>query len=174
MYPIRFCRIIFLCLFFFCSCIYEKEKGVEDIVNIGDRIPNFSVLDNNGNHVNSESLLGNVSFIVFFNTQCQDCVYELPICQQIYDKYKAGNILNFLCISREQSFVEVEAYWNEKSFTMPFSAQEDRVVYNLFANSGIPFVVIADKYGIIRFIYNDRDMPDYELLESNIELLANE
>lgn len=173
MYLVKFYKILFLFLFLLSSCIYEKEEKLVDVVVAGDVMPSFNVIDNKGNNVNSKDFIGKVSFITFFHTQCPDCVYELPICQQIYNKY-VGEDLAFLCISREEAFSEVQDYWNINSFTMPFSAQEDRLVYNMFARSGIPFVVIADKKGVIRFIYNDKDMPNYNQLEMDIDLLIGD
>ena len=160
-------RIIFilavLCL---SGCINEKIEGVD--LKVGDPIPEFSVVMNDGTSVTDVSLKESISCIVFFHTTCPDCQKTLPVIQKIYDEYLSKGV-KFALISREQTSDEVDSYWKENSFTMPFSAQSDRTVYSLFAASRIPRVYICDKDGIIRYIFTDDPTPAYEDLISSLE-----
>ena len=51
---------------------------------------------------------------------------------------------------------------------MPYSAQSDRKVYNLFAQTRIPRVYLIDKDGIIRYIFTDDPIPDYDVLNNSL------
>ncbi len=137
--------ILGLLLLIICSgCVKDKDEPVWSL-QVGDKLPDFEVTLNNGSRVSTESLNGFYSVIVFFNTSCEDCRRELPEMQKYYELCMMQNRpITFLCISREEEEVSVEAYWKEHGFTMPYSAQNDRSVYNLFASSGIPRVYEAD------------------------------
>ena len=76
------------------SCVNEKEDaGMQpDAVEVGDMLPEFTVVMNDGRTVESGSLQGQPSFILFFNTACGDCRRELPLVQQMYERYGAGRI----------------------------------------------------------------------------------
>ena len=150
------------------GCINEKIDGAD--LKVGDMIPGFSVVMNDGTAVSDQSLIGNVSFIMFFHTTCPDCQQTLPIVQEIYDTYTQKGV-RFAFISREEGAEEIKSYWTEQSYNMPYSTQNDRKVYNKFASSRIPRVYICDKDGIIRYIFTDDPIPTYDDLMSSLELL---
>lgn len=129
----------------FTGCVNEREEPVWSL-QVGDRLPEFEITLNNGDMVTTESLRGSESVIVFFNTFCVDCRRELPELQKLYDECILQNRpIRFICISREEGAASVAKFWEENNLTMPYSAQTDRRVYNLFASSGIPRLYEADK-----------------------------
>ena len=155
--------ILILAVLCLSGCIKEKMEGAD--LKAGDAIPEFSVVMSDGTFVSNASLKGNVSCIVFFHTTCPDCRKTLPVIQEIYDVYIPKGV-KFALISREQTAEEISVYWRENSLNMPFSAQSDKAVYNLFATSRIPRVYISDKDGIIRYIFTDDPIPDYDSLNN--------
>jgi peroxiredoxin len=150
------------------GCINEKIEGVDLIT--GDAVPEFSVVMNDGTVVSDISMKGKISCIVFFHTSCPDCQKTLPVVQEIYNEYAPKDII-FTLISREQTADEIDIFWKEKSLNMPYSAQSDRKVYNLFAQTRIPRIYMIDKDGIIRYIFTDDPIPSYDDLMSSIESL---
>ena len=149
------------------GCIKE-DIGAD--LKVGDQLPDFSVVMNDGTVVSDESLTGSVSCVVFFHTTCPDCQATLPVVQSIYDEYMPAGVL-FSLISREQSADDIDIFWKEKGLNMPYSAQENRHVYNKFADTRIPRVYICDKDGIIRYIFTDDPIPVYDDLMSSLESL---
>lgn len=148
------------------SCIKEKQKGVD--LGVGDLIPDFTVAMNDGTQVNSASLREGVSVIVFFTTQCGDCRETLPHIQRLYDEYAPKGV-RFALISREDTEENIYSFWKESGFTMPFSAQADRGIYELFARSRVPRVYIC-RDGVIKYIFTDKpSIPTYELLSASLE-----
>ena len=150
------------------GCIKDKVEGAD--LKVGDELPDFSVVMNDGTIVTDESLKGSVSCVMFFNTSCPDCQRTLPEVQQVYNKFAPKGVL-FALISREQTAALIEPYWTERGYDMLYSAQADRAVYNKFAQSRIPRVYICDKDGIIRYIYTDDPTPTYENLSDSISSL---
>ena len=151
------------------SCVKDNssEPGVEK-VRPGDMLPEFSVVMNDGSKVSDKDLKGYVSVIVFFHTLCPDCRQELPVVQKVYERYAADDV-KFIAISREEGTESVSEYWSENGIALPFSAQKDRRVYELFSTRGVPRIYIADREGTVRYVHSDVDMPSYEVLQDEIE-----
>lgn len=163
--------LLFFSVFMF-SCIVDEEEPVEgNELVVGDRIPFFSVVMNNGEKIGNEDLKGKISLIVFFNTACKDCQQELPIVQRFYESYAQYPLL---CISREEGASSVAEYWKHASFTMPYSAQDNRTVYQLFARQVIPRIYIIDKEGLIRYIFTDNPLATYTDLVHAVDRLETD
>ena len=150
------------------SCIKDNPQGKD--IKVGESLPRFQVTLNDGSVVTDNSLIGDVSFIMFFHSSCPDCQQALPEVQHIYDEYAQKGV-KFALISREEGVSLIEQYWDEKGYNMPYSAQNNRKVYNLFATSRIPRIYISDENGIIRYIFTDDPVPTYLDLKSSIESL---
>ena len=135
---------------------------------VGDRLPDFEVVMNDGSVVDDIILSEGVSVVMFFHTSCPDCQQALPRMQQIYDEYISKGVY-FAFISREESMVDIESYFNEKGLKLPYSAQNDRKVYEQFAQTRIPRIYICEKGGIIRYIFTDDPVPTYDLLKSSLD-----
>ena len=143
------------------ACIRQEPESV--YVHPGDRLPSFRLVMEDGSTLQTEDLLGAPSLLIFFNTTCRDCQKTLPLVQKAYMQF--GSKVKFVAISREQPAGEVRSWWNQNGITLPFSAQEDRMVYNLFASSRIPRIYISDQEGVVREMFDDNPCPTYEVLE---------
>ena len=150
------------------SCIKDDVRGAD--LKVGDSLPDFEVVMSDGTTVSDDSLKGSVSVIVFFSTICPDCQQVLPVIQRIYDKYASEGVV-FTLISREQDERDISIYWADNALYMPYSAQQDRRIYEKFAKAGIPRIYINDKDGTIRYIYTDDPVPSYSELCSSLYAL---
>lgn len=146
------------------SCI-KDDPDTEFELKPGDMIPEFSITMSDGTKMTTDQLSQGPALIMFFHTGCPDCQNTLPSVQKIYDEYK--DRVSFALISREQSDNDIQSYWQEKGYTLPFSAQKDRKIYNLFATSRVPRVYICNDGKITR-IYTDDPIPTYEDLLTDI------
>ena len=150
------------------GCIRENMKTGD--VKVGDTLPVFEVVMNDASIVSDASLKGNVSVLMFFHTSCPDCQQALPVVQTIYDEYLAKGV-KFALVSRECSNDEIISFWEEKGLNLPYSAQNDRAVYSLFASSRIPRIYISDENGTVRYIFTDDPVPFYSDLKSSLDEL---
>lgn len=159
---------LFFIIALLCGCI--RDGAVGSNVKVGDKLPEFEVVMNDGTLVTDASLMGNVSLVMFFHTSCPDCQQALPRVQEIYDVYVPKGV-TFALIGRECGKDEIEAYWAENVLNMPYSAQNDRGVYNVFASSRIPRIYISDENGTVRYIFTDDPVATLEDLKSSLDIL---
>lgn len=148
------------------SCIKDDVSGAD--LKPGDSLPDFEVVMNDGSIVSDNSLKGYVSVVVFFSTVCPDCQQVLPVVQEASEEYAQKGVV-FALVSREQGEEDICDYWAANGLYMPYSAQQDRKVYEKFAKSVIPRIYINDKDGIIRYIYTDDPVPSYSELCSSLD-----
>lgn len=144
------CCIILIALLSMTAC--TKDPSI-DLPCIGDPLPSFTVRTDSGRTVGTADFSSGTSLIVFFHTGCPDCVRELEFLQPFHLEH-ADELNEFLLISREQDAESIRAWWDTNGYTMPFSAQKDRKIYEMFSRSGIPYVVLSEN-GIIKGLWND-------------------
>lgn len=113
----------------------------------GDSVPPFSVEMSDGTTATERDLEGEIGYVVFFSTRCPDCRAELPHVQELWER--SGGAYPVILISREEGEESVRDHWKRNGLTMPFSAQEDRRVYSLFASSGIPRTYVCSHGRIV-------------------------
>lgn len=154
------------------GCITEDDP-VNIGVDTGDELPQFTVQLDNGATVSTSSLIGKIAVIEFFNTGCRDCQEGLPAVNKLYEVYKEDPNIMIFAISREENSESIEIFWKEHGFILPYSAQSDRTVYNLFATTGIPRTYIADESGKIIATFGDSDIPIFSDLNNEIEKLLH-
>ena len=160
--------VIFSLIGILTACINDDNTGAD--VKVGDSLPSFEVVMNDGSVMTDAELRGNISLLMFFHPSCPDCQQALPIVQTIYDEYTTKGVV-FSLISRECGNDEVSVFWEKNGLKMPYSAQTDRSIYELFASSLIPRIYISDENGTVRYIFTDDPVPSYEVLKSSLESL---
>lgn len=162
--------LIFICLGVLIgvlsSCIKEKQTGADLVVS--DVVPDFTVVMSDGSEVTGAQLREGVCCIVFFTTSCPDCRQVLPHLQRLRNEYQSQGV-RFAFISREEGAESIQQYWMENGYTMPFSAQSDRRIYELFAATRVPRVYIC-RDGLIKSIFTDSPTPSYEELAAAIDI----
>lgn len=152
------------------GCVLDNEPDGPSKV-VGDTLPKFEVIMNDGRIISDSSLKNKVAAIVFFNTDCSDCRKELPVIQQLWDRYKEMPDVEIVPIAREESEKEILDFWKANGLNMPFSPQSSREVYSLFASNVIPRIYISDPQGTIVAAYDDSNMPSLQDLVNEIENL---
>lgn len=138
----------------FTGCVADDDPVNAGVV-VGDPLPEFTVTLDNGKTLTTQSLRGKKVVIEFFNTTCPDCRAALPVVNEVYEKLKDDPGIVIFAISREEDATSVGKYWKENGLTIPYCAQTDRRLYNLFATVGIPRTYIADESGIITHTFTD-------------------
>ncbi len=159
------------------GCITDKDSGPGDIVQVGDKLPEFEALMYDGTIIKTSSLAGATSLIIFFDTTCKDCRATLPEVERLYREIGIGagdgstEETRFVGISRGEDAETVAAYWAENDLTIPFSATGDRKIYDRFASNVVPRVYISDAELTVHAIFTDNPNPTYDDLRSALEAI---
>ena len=148
---------LMLCfLFWGCSSITDDEEVIERVM-VGDQVPTFTVdvMADGVSTTFSTSHLTGETVIVFFHTSCADCQHELPRLNDYYQQHRDEPGFQMVAISRAEGAETVAPYWEEHGLEIPYSAQEDRHIYDLFASSVIPRVYFVSAQGIVTRVLVD-------------------
>lgn len=139
-----------------CSSIEDDEA--KERVAVGDRVPLFSVemVKDGERSTFSTSHLTGETVIVFFSVKCGDCQRDLPKLNQYYLKHKDDPGFQMIAISRAEGEDLVVPFWEEYGLQIPYSAQNDRRIYELFASSIIPRVYFVSAQGIVTRVFIER------------------
>ena len=141
-----------------CSSVIDDDDEVVERVHVGDKVPSFSVTITDGTETRtfSSSQLTGETVIVFFNTWCSDCKRDLPLLNDYYLQHKDDDGFQMVAISRAEGVESVSDFWKANNLQIPYSAQDDRRVYDLFASSIIPRIYFVSPQGIITRIDVER------------------
>ena len=136
-----------------CNAVNDgDDTNVKEYVKVGDRVPLFSVqtvLADSTTATFTTARLTGETVIVLFNTSCGDCRRELPRMNEYYLQHRGDKGFQMVAISREEGAESIAAFWREQGLEIPYSAQTDRRIYNLFASSIIPRTYFCSADGII-------------------------
>jgi thiol-disulfide isomerase/thioredoxin len=153
---VSLCSVIFLLMLGACSMSDDDDDSgsseVKEYVKVGDRVPVFTVdvVDAEGRTSTfSTAQLTGETVIVLFNTSCKDCQRELPKLNEYYLAHRYDKGFQMVAISRAEGEQSVADFWSANNLQIPYSAQEDRKIYDLFASSVIPRVYFVSSSGII-------------------------
>ena len=161
--------LMMLVVFMQTSCLNDDDQNSASVnlVNVGDVVPEFMLIGANGETISSSSLGGQVYLLNFFDTTCPDCQKELPVLQQIYEKYKTS--VTLLNVPRSQTREEVSLYWDKAGLSMPVYMTSNKDLYYQFATRGIPRTYVIDEKGVVQAVYTDSPIADYNTLDGVLQ-----
>lgn len=144
---------IFLLSFFMIAFLFSgKAQDTTSQVEVGDRMPTFTIVSDAGAEIASSRFEGKVILIAFFATWCPPCQQELAEFEKVlWPAYKDNEDFVLLVIGREHSDDELATYNEKKGFTFPLYPDKSRKVYDMFASKYIPRTYLIDKSGEIVF-----------------------
>ena len=133
----------------------KAQEDNSDIVKVGDTMPSFTIVSDNGSKLQSASLKGKVILVNFFATWCPPCQKELAAVQQtLWPKYKNNKDFVLLVIGREHSDADLQKYNEKKGFDFPLYPDKDRAIFGAFAKNLILVAIWSEKTG--RSLYEQR------------------
>ncbi len=176
LFVILLCSVAGICV---VSCIGEGEPRQQvELVQVGDRVPEFEVLLSDGRTFSTKTLGDEVKIIVFFDTECTDCQRFLPVYQSFVDELRVqdgkveGVPVRYCALARDESAVSVRTYWNKYDLTLPYYASGNRALYHRFARAVVPRVYIINSRGVVTAKLTDNPVPTLEVLRRVVKAAA--
>ncbi|WP_158275688.1 TlpA family protein disulfide reductase [Marinilabilia rubra] len=143
-----------------------------DVVEKGDKVPEFAIEIEDGKTLNISDYEGSVVFINFFATWCGPCRKELPFLQKdVWDKYKTKDNFKLMAIGRGHDQEEVDTFKKEQGFQIPMYGDKDKSVYTKFATRYIPRNYIIDADGEIVYASQGFSKEEFEKMVDLLDLL---
>ncbi len=170
----KWIQVIILCLLFAIGG-YTIGMGLfaekDPIPRIGDKAPDFTLTDLNGDLIKLSDFKGQAVMMNFWGTFCPPCVYEMPLIQQYYEEYKDQEFV-VLGVNLDEPTVTVRRFVNEYGLTFPIPLDKN-VVRRQFGVTSYPTTIFINHEGIIvRIVEGAMEEEDlqpiiYSLLELN-------
>lgn len=118
---------------------------------VGQRAPDFTVQDLNGNPVSLSDFRGKAVLLNLWSF-CVPCKVEKPIIQQAYRKYKDQGF-EVLAVEMGHSAAEVKEFIAGMNLTFTVALNPDTSVARLYRIRGEPTTFFVDQQGVIRAVH---------------------
>jgi len=138
------------------QALWQNEKSI--------KLPNFSVVDTNGNTHNNETTKGKYLVINFWATWCPPCLKEIPAFVEFYDKN--SEIVEILGLDYEQADKQVIA-----EFTDTYMVNYPIILFE--GDNSTEFDKFGDVFGMpTTYIYDpEGKLVDFRMGEIDITVL---
>ena len=144
----KYLLTVLLAIFAFVA----RAQNDGDIIKVGDQMPAFTIVSDDGKQISSASLKGKVVLINFFATWCPPCQKELAEVQQkLWPKFKDNKNFQMLVIGREHTDAELAKYNEKKGFTFPLYPDKNRAIFGAFAKNLTPRTYLIGKDGKVMY-----------------------
>jgi len=132
----------------FSVSAFSQDEDPDNLLAIGDEMPEFTYQDADGKTLKSEDLFGKVVLVNFYASWCGPCRLELPhVEKDIYKKYIDNDDFCLLVIARQEGWDKIEEFKKSKGWDLPYYPDPKRDIYKLFAEKYIPRNYLFDKQG---------------------------
>lgn len=135
------------------------EGRIEELIKLAveEPFPDFSGETLDGGTLDTKDLRGNVIVVNLLATWCGWCTYELPYFADAIEHFE-GKEVKFVGIDVWEDFsndtykTELKTLLDEAGIDMPVLLDKDGSYANSLGIQGIPFTMIVDTEGMVRFV----------------------
>lgn len=142
-------RFLLTLLMIFVTSISPFGQNSQEVVVVGDKVPYFNfVLDEVAS--NSKEFERKIVWINFFATWCPPCRAELQLIQEeLYNKYKDRCDFQFIAVGYGHTIEQIRDFQVENELDLPFVADQNLTIFELFAKGVIPRNYIVNREGVV-------------------------
>lgn len=134
--------------------------------------PDFALKSMTGENLRLSEYRGEVVILNFWSTDCGTCVLQMPAVQKLYEQYR-GSGLQVLGINIDRNSRRAREMVEKLKLAYPVLFDAERSVSREYKLNALPFVVVIDRDGAIRYTHSRYRSADRHLYRGQIdELLA--
>lgn len=161
---------LFTCLLVLSALSGRAQTENSEIVKVGDIMPAFTILFDDGSTFSSSMLKGKVVLLNFFATWCPPCQKELAGMEAtLWPKFKDNPSFALMVLGRSHTDAELKEYNDKKGFTFPLYPDRNRIIFDTFAQSLIPRSYLINKDGRVTQITIGYTEEEFKRLIDRIE-----
>lgn len=115
--------------------------------------PDFTLTDANGKAVTLSDLRGQVVMINFWASWCGPCRQEMPLLEQIHQRYERLGF-TLLGVNVEENSADGQAFLKERPVSFPVLYDPENGISELYEVVAMPSTVLIDRQGNIRYLHH--------------------
>lgn len=141
--------VLFAAIVYVVYSTFTKDEI--NILKVGDKAPNFSLVDMNGqvHRLSDYSKEGKGVFLNFWGTWCEPCEREMPAMERQYKTY-IGQDFEMIAVNIDQTEFEVKKYMNRMGMSFPVVIDRNRSVMDLYNIDPLPTTVLIGPDGKVK------------------------
>jgi len=151
---------------------------------VSGKMPDFTLKSLKGDNVRLEELRGQVLMVNFWATWCGPCRQEMPILEELYQRYsKAGFTIlgiNIENANNPEKKKAIDRFAKSKNLSFPVLYDSEKVVVNVLEdkylkkNMGMPTTLFIDRSGNARYVHEGYKSGDEASYRKTIKKLIRE
>jgi peroxiredoxin len=114
--------------------------------------PDFTLKSNQGKNLRLEDFRGEVVMLNFWASWCGPCRQEMPLMNDIYDKYKYLGF-TILAVNVDEDSSDADRFLSSVPVDFPVLYDNDSKVSEMFSVDAMPTTVMIDRDGKKRFVH---------------------
>ncbi|MFV1972569.1 MAG: TlpA family protein disulfide reductase [Thiohalobacterales bacterium] len=114
--------------------------------------PDFALKSHSGNNIRLSELRGEVVLINFWASWCGPCRQEMPLLDELHNKYKALGF-TVLGVNVEQDTYQARKLLKDMPVSFPVLFDESSVVSKQYNVIAMPSTVLVDRNGNMRYLH---------------------
>ncbi len=135
--------------------------------------PNFTLKSLSGENLKLSELAGNVVMINFWASWCGPCLQEMPLLNQIHNKYEPLGF-TVLGVNVEQNSDNARAFLADRGVGFPVLLDTNNQVVQLYDVVVMPTTVLVDRDGNMRFLHQGYKSGDEAQYRKMVKKLLRE
>ena len=135
-------------------------KEQSEVLQVGDKAPDFTLTDLNGQSQQLSDYRGQGVFVNFWGTWCKPCEKEFPLMEKQYQNFKDQGV-QILAVNIAQSDYEVKQYAEQKNLTFPIVIDKNKSVMEAYNIRPLPTTMLINPDGdIVKIITGEMSEED--------------
>lgn len=139
--------------------IFSKDKT--KVLSIGDKAPDFELVDLEGNKQRLSDYQGEGVFLNFWGSWCGPCKTEMPFMEKLSKEFE-GQGVHILALNLKDTRLKAETFRDQYGLTFPIARDTDESVRRAYNVIPLPTTILINKDGIIEDIIT-RGMTEDEI-----------
>ena len=115
--------------------------------------PDFTLMNQSGEPVSLSELRGQVVMINFWASWCAPCREEMPLLEQIHQRYEPLGF-TLLGVNVEENSADAENWLKDRPVSFPILFDPQNGVSKLYDVVAMPSTVLIDRSGNVRFLHH--------------------
>ena len=140
--------------------IFSKDKV--KVLAVGDKAPDFELVDTDGNVHRLSDFKGEGVFLNFWGTWCPPCKKEMPYIENQYKEFSEKGV-HVLSVNIAESNLKVDTFRDQYGLTFPVVIDKTKDVRDLYNVVPLPTTFLINKDGVIQDIIK-QEMSEEEII----------